>query len=570
MAVLHAPSVSFAICGFLAWRRRPRDVLGPLMMLFALFYWANIVESSVTTPALFTLASLVDDWAPFVLVVLIMTFPGSRLSGWPSRIAVWVYALPLIVFQPLIFVYDPRQYGCTKCGPHTNLLLISADKGLIDWKADALKWILAAISALVAVTLVVNFVRSTPVRRRVVSPIYLPAAVWAVSWMLQLLLPRIQGSHFQFGEEAARVLLITVSISAAVIAVTFLYGMHLAHRRRGRVADLLRRLDDRSSLQAVEMALRSALGDRSLELGLATDDGYVRPDLQPLVLPEPSDRDRTSTPLEGPGGARLGMLVHDRAVLLDDRELLDAVAAAARLAVDNERLQRDVRRQLEELRESRSRIVVAGDEARRRIERNLHDGAQQRLVSLLIALRLAELQLGDSGDPEVRATLADMAEQLNGAIDELRDLARGLHPAQLSEKGLAVAVEALAERAAVPVAIKRLPEERLAAEVEAAAYYVVAEALTNAARYAAAEQVHVDIALTDERLLVEVSDDGRGGASTDSGSGLRGLVDRVEAAGGTLELISPPGTGTTLRALIPVKHQPHQPTPHTQTHSRLS
>jgi PAS domain S-box-containing protein len=203
----------------------------------------------------------------------------------------------------------------------------------------------------------------------------------------------------------------------------------------------------------------------------------------------------------------------------------------------------------EELRRSRVRLVQAGDDARRKLERNLHDGAQQRLVSLSLGLRLAHSRLKD--DPAESERLLDgAAEELAQALEELRELARGIHPAVLSERGLSAALETLAGRAPLPVEVK-VPEERLPAPVEAAAYYVVSEALTNVAKYAEASAVEVSVTRMNGRAVVEVSDDGRGGADPNQGSGLRGLVDRVEALDGVLRVESTPGAGTRIRAEIP-------------------
>jgi PAS domain S-box-containing protein len=214
------------------------------------------------------------------------------------------------------------------------------------------------------------------------------------------------------------------------------------------------------------------------------------------------------------------------------------------------RLNDELRARLDELAASRARIVTAGDVERRRLERNLHDGAQQRLVALSLALRVALATL-DSDPAAARATLADAGDELALALAELRELARGLHPAVLSDRGLRAAVEMLAGRSPVPVEIADIPDERLPEPVEAAAYYLIAEALTNIAKYAGASTVRVRVAASDARLFVEVSDDGIGGADPANGSGLRGLADRVEALGGSLEVVSPAGAGTSLRAEIP-------------------
>jgi PAS domain S-box-containing protein len=219
-------------------------------------------------------------------------------------------------------------------------------------------------------------------------------------------------------------------------------------------------------------------------------------------------------------------------------------------AAEVNRLNAELHARLEELAASRARIVTAGDVERRRLERNLHDGAQQRLVSLSLTLRLARAKL-ESDPAAARVALANAGEELALALAELRELARGLHPAVLTDHGLRAAVEMLAGRAPVPVEIAAIPDERLPGPVEAAAYYLIAEALTNVTKYAQASTVRVRVAVSETSVLVEVSDDGVGGADPAAGSGLRGLADRVEALGGRLDVTSPAGAGTTLRAEIP-------------------
>jgi signal transduction histidine kinase len=195
--------------------------------------------------------------------------------------------------------------------------------------------------------------------------------------------------------------------------------------------------------------------------------------------------------------------------------------------------------------------VTAGDVERRRLERNLHDGAQQRLVTLALSLRLAMAKL-DSDPAAARDRLAEAAEELTLALQELRELARGLHPAVLTDHGLRAAVEMLADRAPLPVEIEETPARRLPEPVEAAAYFLIAEALTNVAKYAHASAARIAVIASEGNVVVEVSDDGVGGADPATGSGLRGLADRVEALGGSLEVSSPDGAGTVLRADIPL------------------
>jgi signal transduction histidine kinase len=238
--------------------------------------------------------------------------------------------------------------------------------------------------------------------------------------------------------------------------------------------------------------------------------------------------------------------VHDRA---QDAETVRAAGAAAALMLENRRLDAELRARLVELRASRARLVEAADGERRRIERDLHDGAQSRLVALALNLRLARMSVTDGTD--TAALLDGSIDELGKSLKELRDLARGIHPAVLSERGLEPAVRDLAARAPVPVDIVGDAAGRLPAAVETAAYFVVSEALTNVSKYAHARHATVRVERVDGQLLVEVSDDGVGGASAGDGSGLRGLADRVAALSGTLELSSPPGQGTRLRAQLP-------------------
>jgi signal transduction histidine kinase len=247
-------------------------------------------------------------------------------------------------------------------------------------------------------------------------------------------------------------------------------------------------------------------------------------------------------------GRRVAAIVHD-AELDASPELVQAAASAASLAIDNERLKAALRARVEELRISRRRIVEAADDARRRIERDLHDGAQQQLVSLALDLRMLRARLGE--DEAAAAAVDELADKLAAALAELRELARGIHPAVLADHGLGPAIHALVARVPLLVECDIAIDARLPAPVEAAAYFVVAEGLTNVVKYANASEVRVRMRHRDGALEVTVTDDGVGGARMDVGSGLRGLSDRVAALEGQLEVESPLGGGTRLRAVIP-------------------
>jgi signal transduction histidine kinase len=311
------------------------------------------------------------------------------------------------------------------------------------------------------------------------------------------------------------------------------------------VADLLPALE-RTPPGEIRDALARTLHDPSLEVALWLPGlkAYGDAEGHPVEL----DLTRAVTELRD-GDEPLAAIVHDPA-LLDEPKLVAAAGSAARLALRNARLQADLRVQLAKVRESRARIVAAGDEVRRQVERNIHDGAQQRLVSLALELRLAErrLQAGDRGD--VDSVLSSAVDELQGAVTELRELAHGVHPAVLTDEGLTAALRLLAARSTVPVTIAATPDRRLPPEIEAAAYYVAAEALTNASKHAGASRVTISAERHNGTLVVEVADDGCGGADP-SGAGLRGLADRVEAHGGRLHVESRAGQGTHVVGEIP-------------------
>jgi signal transduction histidine kinase len=275
--------------------------------------------------------------------------------------------------------------------------------------------------------------------------------------------------------------------------------------------------------------------------------GFVDFRGRPYELPE-DDPLRSSARVERDGDC-VAAIVYD-STLRDAEQHVRAVGAAAALAMQNERLDAELRAKVDELRRSRERMLRIGLEERRRLERDLHDGAQQRLVSMALNIRLARAKLNE--DPLAADKLLTSAgEELDSALEELRELARGIHPAVLTDRGLGTALETLANRAPVPVDLAELPEERLPEAVELAAYFVVAEALTNVAKYAHASHATVEVARANGRLVVEVADDGIGGADPEHGTGLRGLADRIAVLEGRLEIDSERGRGTTIRAQIP-------------------
>jgi signal transduction histidine kinase len=339
-------------------------------------------------------------------------------------------------------------------------------------------------------------------------------------------------------------------VAYAGFPLLFLAGLVRIRFARASVAELLLELERPMAPGDLRNAVANALGDESVEVAywLPDERGYIDLEGRPVRLPT-ADGGRGITHVEREG-RRVAAIVHDRAVE-DDPHLLRAAAAAAALALDNARLQAELRSRLDELNASRRRIVRAADDERKRIERNLHDGTQQRLTS--VALGLAYVASKLAADPDAaQDALGQARAGLATALAELRDLSQGIHPGNLTERGLGPAIEDLAYASPLPVRVVSTVATRLEEPIEATAYYVVAEALANIIKHAQAR--HVSVALEYDaagELVVTVSDDGIGGANPANGTGLKGLADRVSAIGGSLDVESQVGHGTTLRAVIP-------------------
>ena len=343
--------------------------------------------------------------------------------------------------------------------------------------------------------------------------------------------------------EVQRVTLFVVGLSP----LAFLLGLLDARLARSAVGDLMVALRNETAPPDLRDALAHTLRDPSLTLAywLPNFQTYVDVNGRPVRVPD--DDTRTATLIDR-NGEHVAAFVHDP-VLDDEHQLLEAVGAAAGMSLENARLQAELRARVEELRGSRARVIDAGQKERQLLERDLHDGAQQRLIALSLRLSLLKKSLPD--EPGVRQELEAARSEIAPSLEELRDVARGIHPAVLSGHGLAVAVESLSAHAPLPVRLEMRVEDRLPERVEVAAYYVISESLANVAKHAHASEARVSLERRDDYLVVEIVDDGDGGADTERGSGLRGLADRVEALGGRLRVWTPIGGGTRVQAEIP-------------------
>jgi signal transduction histidine kinase len=533
-AVLHvAIGAAWIGAGLVAWARHPEERIGPLMAAVG-FAW-YMQEPWWTSALPTTVGFLLGDIALATGLHAVLAFPSGRLQTRLERgLVAAAYDTVLVGNLLAALVYDPALDGCPQCG--RNLLLLDHSTTAQD-VLDVLRSMIAVAIGGVAVGVLVRRWRSaTAAGRAVLGPVVWAAAVSGVLVILH--------AGTDVAGSAPEWLFWISWVSLALVPLAFLAGLVGARLRRGAMMSLMVELAELPPPQQVRNALATALGDPTLRLLFWVDGRYV--DIEGHRA-APAD-DRAVTVLEY-GGERFAALEHDP-FLYEDRELLEAVGAAARLAVENSRLQAQLRAQLAEVRASRSRIVAAGDAERRRLERDLHDGAQQRLLGIRLALRLARSRVGHD-DAEVEQLLQEADGELMTGLDELRSLARGIHPAVLTDEGLGAALGSLARRATVPVEIRAVPEERLAAPVEAAAYFVASEALANVAKHAHASNVTISVIRANGWVSLEVADDGVGGADVSRGSGLSGLRDRVEALDGHLEISSRAAAGTMLRAEFP-------------------
>jgi signal transduction histidine kinase len=540
-----AAAWSFLFAGLIAWLRRPTNRLGPLLVATSFALLARQFRYSHDDLA-FTLFFLLGElgWALFAHVTF--AYPYGRVSDRVERAFLWVaYAVaisfPLAI---LLFYGGEERLRYLDPFPRENLLLVSENARAVDVLQDAFGVVAYGVLGTAFVVLALRkFVRASPRARR----LYLPLLIAAVAAALWAVLNGVL--TFDASPPAVVYDLFWWQVASLVaLPLAMLWGLLRARLARVHVGDLVVHLQE-TPVDGLRDELADALEDPTLELGLWIPDRgiYVSPAGAELAVPD-GDGDRAVT-LIAHEGAPLAVLVHDP-TLREEPKLVEAVAAAARLALVNARLHAEVRAQLETVQESRARIVAAADEERRRIERDLHDGAQQRLVALALELRSAQRQLGETVDPELERLLSSTADELQVAVEELRELAQGIHPGILTQGGLAHALEALAARAPLQVAVDATPE-RFAPEVEATAYFVACEALTNVVKHAGASKVSIAARRENGELVIEVADDGSGRAALDGGSGLRGLTDRVEAVGGRLLVESRPGSGTRVRGEIP-------------------
>jgi signal transduction histidine kinase len=494
----------------------------------------------------FSIGHLLDQVSLAVFLHLLLAFPSGHLRDRIDR-AVVLLGYAFVGGATLLQLLRGGEW-VIGCNPDCvrDLFVLWPNPDLYEWLRNGYSLFgVSILFPLVLWDLWRHWRDAGPAARRSLLPLVVAVPLMAVvsaadrlTWEFD-----IQPAIDFFDSPSGVLIVLLVPL---VLPVGLLVGILRTRWSRGRIASLVVDLGRGVPLGGLRDVLARALGDPTLQLAFAapSGSGFVDASGQPTELPF-SDPTRMVTRLER-DEELLGVLVHDPAIETEDPGLVEAVGNAARLALENERLAAEVQAQLDEVRASRIRIVEAADAERRRVERDLHDGAQQRLVALAMRLQVAKQTTAGASD-----LLDEATAELESAIGEVRGLARGIHPTILTEAGLAAAVDALAERAPVPVRVD-VGDQRYERQVESTAYFVVAEALTNVARYASATEARVVIREEDGRLVVTVTDDGHGGADVAAGTGLRGLADRLGAVGGTLSLASPREGGTAVRADIPL------------------
>jgi signal transduction histidine kinase len=544
--------LTFVVAGLVAVWLRPGSAAGPMLIASGgLWYVGSYAPTG--QPVVTYLGFAFEAYYDLVLaaLLLMLSSPAQRLHPrW--LIAALAAAMGARSLGRLLLLDPVRLFDCAECPP--NPFALWPDLAAFEAVEIASNLAIAGLAALVGLVALRRLVGSGPVFRRVRWPILVAGGVAmsarAYSAFEYAWSTATQGALVEIADPWAEVFAWLVFGARTLVPIGFLVATLRLRSAPGPLGPFAAGLERPRGEGRVGDALRTALSDPSLQLLRPAESGtWIGEDRAEASLPA-ADEGRATT-LVGPGDQPLAAIVHHPA-LLEQPELVEAVVRVLRLALENERLESELREQLQAVTESRERIVTAAEEERRRVERDLHDGAQQRLVGVMLALQQARRSADAEAVPEaLRRDLDAAARETTEAVRELRELARGIHPAILEDEGLGAAVAALARRAGIPVDVRLELDGRLPRLVESTAYFTIAEALTNTQRHARASRATVHVVRAGDAVDIEVSDDGIGGASPERGSGLRGLADRVTALGGRLDVDSEAGRGTRVRATIP-------------------
>jgi signal transduction histidine kinase len=527
-------SLTYVAAGLVAWWRRPESRLGRLMIVAGFVTSCNFLWWS-SNDVLATIGLAAQFLPPVLFLHVFLAFPDGRLRSRLDR------AVVVAGYVTAAFTIPSLMLGIEG---EPDVLAVA--------QAPEIGGLILQTQLVILVTLMLGGIAVLVWRRRT-GPRPLRSALGRLvdGFALGLLTIAVLLTAGFFGwEQLMEPLRMATFAVIGLSPIVFLYGLLQARLVRASVGDLLLNLGANPGPVRLEEVAARALRDPSVSIVYWLEDLGEWTDARGRQIALVDEEGRSSTPVLR-DGVTVAALRHD-AALDDEPQLLMAVARAVGLAIENSQLQVELQARLADVRASRARIVEAGDAERRRLERDLHDGAQQRLVALSLALRRAQSSLPGGSDTSLASSLDDASQLVREALAELRELARGLHPAILTEAGLAGAVTSLAGRAPIPVEVLSVVDDRLPPDVEANAYFFISEALANVAKHAPGARATIRVTRNAGRVDIEVSDDGPGGAAPRAGSGLQGLEDRMAAIGGGLAVSSPPHRGTTLRGWIPI------------------
>lgn len=550
--VMHtAVGLCYIACAWMAWRTADSPVPGRIMIAVA-FLWLppTFIAATQQIGWLWPLMEgLGLVWAVLVGAI-VLVYPAGRLHG-PIDVAIVIVACTAISIRFLsALLFNQPSDPARDIAPNPYAIVPGDEIFLLVDQAFRLFGV--ALIVLIVALVASRWIRGSTPARHIAFVMPVALVLWAAAIAYETLM-------YSFGGTVLEVLGYISLAATAAVPIGFVAGLSYLLGLRGRVSDLMVITRDGVDRTLWQSILADTLRDPSLRVYWWDDElrRYVDSHGQ-VAVPTArgagrrrGDRRRGSLlPINTPDGP-LAVIRHDSA-LSENAHLLDAVSTALRLSVDNGRLRQELEATLREVRESRLRIVDAGIAARRQIERDLHDGSQQSLVALALRLRMASGKAEQLEQHEIAADLDAALQQLSAALKQLRELARGIHPTSLTVGGLASAVPELVAHSPVPIDTRIGIDERLPSVIEATGYFFIAECLTNIAKYAEARAGRVIVVESDGELVIEVSDDGKGGASLGVGSGLLGLIDRVETLGGRVELRSAPENGTSVTAWIPL------------------
>jgi signal transduction histidine kinase len=532
-----------------AWWLRPERSMGRLMLLFAILLalvgpvGLGVHDYGIFAAALTTCGIGLVPFQTPLGAHLLLAFPSGELQDenqrWLIRVAYAYAALEAVA----LLLTTPRRWDHCGAACAENLANVVEDLGAYVYvtRAAAVGWLLMAGWLVYLLARRYRFAGRR--ERRILTPPFAVMTVVVIVFTYLAAFGAVHGGNV-IGAGPAPNLVGIVLLQLAIMAlpVCFLIGLLRERLAYSGVSDLVRQLvspwpEDRD----LTSALARALGDPTLLVAFRHGDRLVDVHGNPVTPPA-----RSLVTTIGEAERPLAVLIHEES-LQNEPDLLVAASSALRLALDNARLHAELIAQLAEVRVSRARLVSAGDEARRKLERDLHDGAQQRLLAVGLAMQLVRLNLGNEHAGEL---LTEAELELSQALQELRSLAAGIHPAVLTDCGLRPAVAALADRCPVPLALAGDDPGRMPALIESTAYFCTAEAVTNSVKHASPTSIIVTLRRSTEQLVVVISDDGKGGADP-TGGGLCGLADRVAALNGRLTVSSPPGAGTTITVELP-------------------